>query len=129
MRLLILLVAEKSINHFILYNHQNTSDPEMTYFYLKNNSSFFIFQFAREIQAMLSTIIAILASQVVGASWYSPTLTGKSWSCYAYPGLSVEEIGKALSPAINYVIGLISSVFTTLLLKYYLLQYVLSISI
>lgn len=71
---------------------------------------------------MISTIIAVLASQVTGALWYSPTVVGNVWACAAFPGMTVEEIQKALSPAINYVIAFISSVLTTLLLKYYLLQ-------
>jgi hypothetical protein len=72
---------------------------------------------------MYDIIVSIIASQFVGAFWYSPVMVGKQWSCLAFPGCSKEEIQTLLiANKINYGIAMVSSVVLTLLLKFYILQ-------
>ena len=71
---------------------------------------------------MYDIVVSIIASQFVGAFWYSPIMIGKQWSCLVYPGCSIEEIHTLLSAKINYGIAFVSSVILTLLLKFYILQ-------
>lgn len=71
---------------------------------------------------MFDIVVSIIASQFLGAFWYSPLLVGKQWSCLAFPGCSVEEIYTLLSVKINYGLGLVSSVFLTLILQFYFLR-------
>ncbi len=71
---------------------------------------------------MYDIVAPIIASQFVGAFWYSPILAGKQWSCLVFPGCTEEEIHTLLSGKINYGIALVSGVVLTLLLKFFILQ-------
>ena len=71
---------------------------------------------------MYDIVVSIIASQFIGAFWYSPIMIGKQWSCLVYPGCSIEEIKTFLSAKVNYGIAFVSSVILTLLLKFYILQ-------
>lgn len=75
---------------------------------------------------MYDVIISVLASQVVGALWYSPLFVGVPWSCLAFPGCNEKEIQTLLSVKTNYAYGVAfsSAVFLTLLLKFFFLTYV-----
>ena len=42
---------------------------------------------------LLSLVVALIGSQVVGALWYSPLLFGKRWASYAYPGRRLKDLG------------------------------------
>ena len=73
---------------------------------------------------MYEIIVSIIASQFTSALWYSPLMVGVQWSCLVFPGCTKEEIQTLLSRKTPYAIAFVSSVFLTLILKWYFLQLV-----
>lgn len=55
---------------------------------------------------VISIILCVFMCNGLGFLWWSPMMFGKIWADIVYPGVSIEEKSKDMSPYIHMVAGL-----------------------